>query len=278
MVSRNNLTWYSWFAFPAGRAASHAAGPSSVDRDELWTPDKISAVDPRKFLFPIFALGPDGQPQNLRGNAFPVTADGGLVTCRHVISADEGTRLAVVDRENGQLKPIGTAAVPDDGSLDLAFLPKVLARESKQFPLLSPGDLFVGHDVYTYGFYSPSGRIENVADGYFKGNVVSFQTDLHVTATLSYPVIEGLSGSPVLMYHNGIKLVGVCFGSESQRVLASEIVEFKESQREYRETVNRIVEFGLAYRSEVVEAFMAAEAPDATLVVTSGSFDQDELG
>jgi hypothetical protein len=235
-------------------------------------------VDPRKFLYPIFELDANGQPQQLRGNAFPLTRDGGLMTCRHVISVDEGTPLAVLDREESQLKAIRTAAVSDDTTLDLAFLPGVLKRESKQFPLLSPGDLYVGHDVYTYGFYSPSGRIENIADGYFKGNIVSFRTERHVTATLSYPVIEGLSGSPVLIYHNGTKLVGVCFGSESQRVLASEIVESKEGEREYRETVNRIVEFGLAYRSEVVAAFMAAEAPGTKLVVTSGSFDQDELG
>jgi hypothetical protein len=188
------------------------------------------------------------------------------------------TPLAVLDREEGRLKPIRTAAVAGDATLDLAFLPEVLARESKHFPLLSAGDLYVGHDVYTYGFYSPSGRIENIADDYFKGNVVSFRTERHVTATLSYPVIEGLSGSPVLMYHNGTKLVGVCFGSESQRVLASETVELKDGEREYRETVNRIVEFGLAYRSEVIEGFMAAEAPNAKLVVTSGSFDPDELG
>lgn len=235
-------------------------------------------MDPRKFLFPIVALGSDGQPQHLRGNAFPVTADGGLLTCRHVISVEDGTPLAVLDRERGVLRPIAATAVSDDATLDLAFLPGVLGRESKQLPLLSPGDLYVGHDVYTYGFYSPSGRIENMADGFFKGNVVSFRTERHVTATLSYPVIEGLSGSPVLMYHNGTKLVGVCFGSESQRVLASEVVELNEGEREYRETVNRIVEFGLAYRSEVVNAFMGAAAPGAELVVTSGSFDPGELG
>ena len=138
--------------------------------------------------------------------------------------------------------------------------------------------MYVGHDVYTYGFYSPSGRVENVTDGYFKGNLVSFGTVRHATATLSYPVIEGLSGSPVLKYHNGTKLVGVCFGSESQRVLASEIIDLKDGEREYRETVNRIVEFGLAYRSEVIEAFIGAEAPDVKLAVTSGRFDDAELG
>lgn len=98
-------------------------------------------MDPRKFPFPIFALGPDGQPQYLRGNAFPVTADGGLVTCRHVISVEEGAPLAVLDGEQSLLKPIRSAVLPEDATLDLAFLPEVLTRESKQFPLLSPGDL-----------------------------------------------------------------------------------------------------------------------------------------
>lgn len=72
--------------------------------------------------------------------------------------------------------------------------------------------------------------------------------------TLPFPVIEGLSGSPVTTFHNGTKVVGVCFGSESQRVLASEILEFKEGNREVRETINRVVEFGLAYRVEVIQS------------------------
>jgi hypothetical protein len=235
-------------------------------------------VDPRKFLFPILALDADGKPEYLRGNAFPLTPDGGLLTCRHVISASDGIRLAVLDREHDLLKPIRLVAVPDDETLDLAFLPGALERESKQFPLLSAGALHVGNDVFTYGFYSPSGRWENTADGAFKGHTVAFRTKPHVIATLSYPVIEGLSGSPVMKYHNGLKVVGVCFGSESLRILADEIVEVREDGREYRETVNRIVEFGRAYRSEVIEGFLADEVPDAELAVTSGPFDQDELG
>ena len=40
--------------------------------------------------------------------------------------------------------------------------------------------------------------------------------------SLSYAVIEGLSGSPVLTYHNGPKLVGMCWGNLQSRIVASE--------------------------------------------------------
>jgi hypothetical protein len=237
----------------------------------------IGAVDPKKFFFPILTLSSQGEPERLLGNAFPVTGDGGLVTCRHVISVKEGVRLVAHDRYIGRMVPIRTTIVPDDEALDLAFLPGALGRQSWVLPLLPESTLIVGHDVYTCGFYSPSGRVENMADGYFKGNVVSFRTGRYTTATLSYPAIEGLSGSPVLKYHNGVKAVGICFGSESQRVLASEIVEFREGEREYRETVNRIVEFGLAYRSEVITNFLRTEVPDATLMITADGYGGPEL-
>jgi hypothetical protein len=185
--------------------------------------------------------------------------------------------LAVLDQQTGHLKPIASAVVADDQNLDLAFLPEALGRASSHFPLLPSGDLYVGSDVYTYGFYSPSGRVENVADGLFKGNVVSFRTPRYAIATLSYPVIEGMSGSAVLTYHNGVKLVGICFGSESQRILASEIVDMKDGEREYRETINRIVEFGLAYRSEVIADFVHVEVPDADFVVTAARGIDPEL-
>ena len=63
--------------------------------------------------------------------------------------------------------------------------------------------------------------------------------------------------SPVSTYQNGLKAVGICFGSEAQRVLASEVVEFTESGGSFAKRSNRIVEFGLAYRVEVIQAFCA---------------------
>jgi hypothetical protein len=233
-------------------------------------------MDPRKFHFPVVTLDGDGRPEFLRGNAFPITPDGDLMTCRHVVSAPEGTTLAILDNEIGVIRPIGSITLPADDALDLAFLPRALNRASKQFPILPTDRLLVGEDVSTYGFYAQAGRWSSESDGYFKGNVVTFRSLRYITMTLSYPVIEGLSGSPVTTAHNGRKLVGVCFGSESQRVLAAEVVDVQEGDQRYRETVNRIVELGLAYRSEVVEGFLT-ELGITNHVVTDMTFDPGEL-
>jgi hypothetical protein len=79
---------------------------------------------------------------------------------------------------------------------------------------------------------------------------------------LSDPAIEGLSGAPVLSWTSasdatGATVAGICFSSESLRALASEVVELEDDSARYRETINRIVEFGLAYRADTVQAFLA---------------------
>lgn len=215
-------------------------------------------MDPRKFHFPIAVIADDGQPERLRGNSFSVTANGDLLTCRHVVSVLEGTRLGVLDQEFGRVIPISSIQFPEDKNLDLALLPGALGRQSSYYPLLTPGALLVGSEVHTYGFYSHGAGWAGLTDGYFAGRVVGFRTKGPVTMMLPFPVIEGLSGSPVATFHNGTKAVGICFGSESQRVLASEILEFKKGNREVRETTNRVVEFGLAYRVEVIQSFCTA--------------------
>jgi hypothetical protein len=120
-----------------------------------------------------------------------------------------------------------------------------------------------------------SGRLESMAPGYLKGFVQGFDTQRVGTIQLSYSVIEGLSGSPVMTYHNGVKVVGMCYGSESQRVLAAEVVEVKDGEQHFRETVNRIVESGLAHHSGSLAAFLGDSGVEAA--VTADSFETDTL-
>lgn len=56
----------------------------------------------------------------------------------------------------------------------------------------------------------------------------------------------------MLTYHNGPKAVGLAFGSISSRITASEVVEYENDGVKLRETVLRIVEFGLAYGSDAL--------------------------
>ena len=96
------------------------------------------------------------------GTAFPITPDGGLITCRHVVeacTADES--LATYDNEKHKLVPINTEAiiVPDSPDyLDLAFVPNALKRDKAEFfPLLEPAIITIGEDVYSFGYFRSQG-------------------------------------------------------------------------------------------------------------------------
>ena len=71
----------------------------------------------------------------------------------------------------------------------------------------------------------------------------------------------------MLTYHNGPKVVGICRGSGSMRVLAQELTETREGTSHYRETLYRIVEFGVAYDHGSLVSFLEG----ASVLETSAS-------
>jgi hypothetical protein len=221
-------------------------------------------MDANKFSYKICIVDLSLRPLSFLGSGFPITPNGGIITCRHVVDVTYDSKkqmIALFDNELKCFSPIDEIIYPDNEYLDLAFLPNGLSRPKEHFfPILTPEELIIGEEVYSFGHYSLEESSEKMTFGYFKGHIVAFfknpRKGFSHTITLSYPVIEGLSGSPVLTFHNGPKLVGVCYGSQAQRILASEIIEYKDTQKEYKETINRIVEFGLAHHPSVIIDFL----------------------
>ena len=152
--------------------------------------------------------------------------------------------------------------------VDIAFIPNAFRRSKKHFfPILSPELILMGEDVYSFGFYVAEG---DANAGYFKGNIVNLtpfkETPGVAGISLSYAVIEGLSGSPVLTYHNGPKVVGLCHGSVQSRVAPREILKYQDDRRELRETVTRIVELGQAYHASTLVRFLEEVGAQGYLV------------
>lgn len=214
------------------------------------------------FFYSLVLVNKANKAVSLLGSAFPITANGDLLTCRHVVDviSNEELHMAVFDYENAKFCKIEKAQIKyhQDPKVDLAFIINPFGDPKPQFfPILSPNKLLTGEDVYTYGKYALGGRIEEITGGYFSGRIINIYNDKTrelFLLTLPYPIIEGLSGSPVLTYHNGPKLVGICIGNQAQRILASEVLEYKDTEKEYKETINRIVEFGLAIHcSHIIE-------------------------
>lgn len=215
------------------------------------------------FFFQIYLHDLLSKQNKFLGSAFPITPNGDMLTCRHVVDLKYDTNafaLVIFDNEKQLFSKITEIIYPNDKELDIALLPNAIERSNgKFFPLLDPAKILVGEDVYSVGLYSHSSD-KNLVCGYFKGNLVSVfknsMKDNYLTFALSYPVIEGLSGSPVLTFHSGTKVVAMCYGSQQQRIIASEIIDYKDTTKEYKETINRIVEFGLAHHASTIIDFL----------------------
>jgi trypsin-like peptidase len=239
-------------------------------------------VDPRRFFFKVYLVDQSNNPRRYLGTAFAVTPRGDLLTCRHVVDAnfDERTdRLAVFDDERDVFWFPGEPAYPES-SLDMALLPHGPESPEGRFLPLFSGEIPVGQNVYTFGFYARGGRVQDITQGYFSGTIVNLLRENVpegiYSMTLPYAIIEGMSGSPVLTYHNGPKVVGLAYGSEEQRVVAQEVMDYKDTRREYKETINRIVEFGLAYHVATIIGFLS-KAGIAEAVVSDNYVDIEGL-
>jgi trypsin-like peptidase len=220
-------------------------------------------VEISRFFYKLYLVGQGLPAPRFLGTSFPVAPDGSLLTCRHVvdIQVPEGQSIAVLDAEASKFSPIGVPVYSPDTAIDLAYLRNALARgKAEFFPILSPPVLMVGFDIYSFGFFAIGGAASTVESGYFAGKIVNFfDHDVapdKAKVTLPFPVLEGMSGSPVLTYHNGPKLVGIAIGNRNSRILASEVIEYKDERVELRETVNRIVEYGVAYHCSAVVQFL----------------------
>lgn len=246
-------------------------------------------MDARKFLFPILVLDENGKPTQYAGCAFPVTRHGDLVTCRHVVDrVDQDGKhlpLGVFDHGRNRIHRPDRFEFASWPELDLAVIPRAFGKETETddfFPILAPERLLIGLDVYTSGYFATDGQLDRLRLGYFKGALVSREAGSmavketpHQRLVLPYPVIEGLSGSPVLTYHNGVKVVGVCFGNEQLRIQAFETTHFEGDVR-VREETSRIVEFGLAYPGDLLTAWLM-DAGFSDHLVTAEAVDHPNL-
>ena len=235
----------------------------------------------RNFFYRVYLAGPDFGLRQFLGTAFPITPNGGLITCRHVVDVNmkDNEVVVVVDGEMNQTVPIDEIKYPLRADFDIAFIPNAFQRPKKHFfPILPPRNILMGEDVYSFGFYVAGG---NTNPGYFKGNIVNLthfeEAQGLAGMSLSYAVIEGLSGSPVLTYHNGPKVLGVCYGSVQSRIAAHEILEYQDERLELRETVTRIVELGQAYHASALVQFLEEVGAQGYIVSSeriSGIFEE----
>ena len=92
-------------------------------------------MEVKLFFYRILIASTDLQVHRFLGTAFPITPDGGLLTCRHVLDVQRGKNevLAVFDNERNRIVPIECVEVSQHLNLDAAFIPNALQREKQSF-------------------------------------------------------------------------------------------------------------------------------------------------
>jgi Trypsin-like peptidase domain len=226
------------------------------------------------FFHKVYLVDEANAPRRFLGSAFSVAPGGSLLTCRHVVdvSIPSGQSLAVWDSALSQFVLVDDPPrFSADTRVDMAYLPAVFgSRRHEFFPVITPSVPLTGQKVYTFGYFAIGGGVADVEQGYFSGHVVNFRPDVTEGAiasmTLPFPILEGMSGSPILTYHNGPKLLGVATGNRTSRILASEVMEYQDPSRQFKETVNRIVEFGVAYQPFAVATFLSEVGAEGYVV------------
>ena len=114
----------------------------------------------RDIVYPVAVLGEDNQPVSLAGSAFPVTPDGGFLTCLHVVSRVDGAgvqvRVGIIDASARRVYPVEEHfSPPPDVGLDLAYLPLAVGRPTPCYlPILDPADVMMGVGANLVGYYS----------------------------------------------------------------------------------------------------------------------------
>ena len=215
------------------------------------------------FFFRVYKIDKSSNPIAYLGMAIPIAPGGYLLTARHVIdvNSSEDERIAIVDHDGRHLYPVETTLFSEDPTLDLACIrSSALQDRNAYLPILPLQHVIMGLDVHTFGHFLPAGDKIRTRHGYFKGHVVNGSEAMpngHAALTLSYPILEGLSGSAILTYHNGPKIVGLAIGNAISHIVAHEHTEYANPEKGIREKelIKRVVELGQAHHVSAIVNF-----------------------
>lgn len=231
------------------------------------------------FIAPYVRLDdPDGRSTvgTVHGTAFFINQRGAFLTARHVVQncqADIDTNggiaaLVMRDDSRPELRFSGRVENLEFADMPYDIAVGIVHRASKGYFVFGEGaKAWMWEDVYTAGYPSSATRVE---PGYItidarghKGHILRRVRAGHVlmhphpdVIEVSFAITRGMSGGPLVM-RNAVDtegkplpyfvLLGVCVSNEPSRVVDFSYTEVLDGNKEFRETTERIEEYGIAH-------------------------------
>jgi hypothetical protein len=194
---------------------------------------------------------------NFRGSGFYIDSTGFLITCRHVVDQVSDTEYLAA-YQAGKKRTLPLKIVDKSRRYDLAVCKSDDPAISDPWPFVLEPFVGLGDDVEIYGYCNEPVGYDQLPfrPRYMKGHItgVSRDTNCSDSYELSFPVLSGMSGAPLIRHFpvegqskRKTGIVGFPYGSRE-----SEIVKHtKGVSQDFEERVSRIQELGLAYKAEV---------------------------
>jgi hypothetical protein len=188
-----------------------------------------------------------------------------VCTCKHVLDKIDFSKSFVVS----QWSLMGDWVIFDEPQYHPKFDFAVLRSTVPPFAQLPIyADLpFAGTSVFAGGFdfdetsRNPDGSLHiDVAPRIFGGNVVRVHerqsNKARTLSELSFPTLSGLSGGPVFS-QDFSSILGMVYGNIEQTIQVHSVSEVSgDGSTTFKETINRIVEYGLFHTSKDILSYL----------------------
>lgn len=210
-------------------------------------------------IVPLIAI-PKSNESKFRflGTGFYFDENGHLLTCRHIVDElRENDRFCAY--QIGKKRELKLNIIRKSNKYDLALCKSVPSGLEKPWPFVDKPFVDIGSDVEVYGYlHEPLGPNElPFRQRYMKGHVsgISRDTSYPDSFELSFPILFGMSGSPLVCHfpiegenNKRTGIVGCAYGSRESEVVHHTVI----SSDNFEERVSRIVELGLSYMAKAI--------------------------
>jgi len=197
------------------------------------------------------------------GSGFFVGSGGFLITCRHV--AEELARGENLEAyQIGKRRSLGLKIIDKSERYDLALCKSINPPDiAESWPIVTKPYVGLASEVYLSGYvYEPVEDDIPFRERYMKGYITGIAREIIYKDSfeLSFPVLFGMSGSPLLSrfriegdMEERIGIVGCAYGCHESSIVKHTVI----STDNEIERVSRIVELGLAHESETLISILA---------------------
>ncbi len=227
----------------------------------------IDRINPREYICPIGLRDGDDDLVRFSGTGFGFETPGIVLTASHVVDSAEPERIFLKLKSGQFVKPRSVTHHP---TADVAALAFESDQSPRAFKLGAPtvgGGFYLGEEVITFGYPAVSEDLRKIQ---LEPRLMSGHIQRHFNHALgkyrfaayelSFPVIVGQSGSPVLLKHGIESAIAILTGSFESSIVVDSHEEHETDGTKEIHIVKKVITYGIGAALLPLSVWIRSEA------------------